>query len=116
MPIANSIALKRAKAMSGSGPTTPLLSGSMDRKLDAPGKAYVFSALPLASYDVRITSRNVGIWKFGVPLAPGERLDLDAYLDSALSISGRIVALDGETPQSAIPVQALWLSEMSEAA
>jgi streptogramin lyase len=58
-------------------------------------------------YDLRVTSGQLGAWQLNVPLRPGERRTLEVQLQNAVSISGRVLASDAETPQQAIPVQAL---------
>jgi signal transduction histidine kinase/ligand-binding sensor domain-containing protein/CheY-like chemotaxis protein len=68
---------------------------------------------PLAeSYDVRITLADMGTWLHAVSLRPGERRKLEAVLRKAISISGKVLAMDG-SPQTAIVVQALRVSDGS---
>ena len=65
------------------------------------------SFFPLAeSYDFRVTSGDRGSWLQDVVLRPAERLKLGFVMKEAVSISGRVLAMD-ESPQDAIVVQAL---------
>jgi hypothetical protein len=72
---------------------------------------------PLAAkYDVQITSGQMGAWLYDVALRPGERRKLQVVLTNAISISGRVLAMDG-SPQPAIVVQAIHvLDEIAPAA
>jgi signal transduction histidine kinase/ligand-binding sensor domain-containing protein len=61
---------------------------------------------PAKAYDLRVTSGETGVWLYGVALQPGERRRLTLLLTNAVSISGRVLAMDGSA-QNAIVVQAL---------
>ncbi|MHB8522792.1 MAG: sensor histidine kinase [Limisphaerales bacterium] len=79
-------------------------------KTDRSGKAEV-CLYPLAeAYDLRVTSGETGTWRFNVSLRPGERRQMEASLEDAICIPGQVLAMDG-SPQTAIPVQALFLLE-----
>jgi signal transduction histidine kinase/CheY-like chemotaxis protein/ligand-binding sensor domain-containing protein len=81
---------------------------------DASGEATV-CLYPLAeSYDLQLTSEELGTWLHAVALRPGERRRLEVALTNAVSISGRVVAMDG-SPQNAIVVQALRVSDPPKA-
>ena len=62
--------------------------------------------------DVRITAGEMGTWLFDVALPPGERWRRDVPLPNAVSISGRVLAMDG-SPQNAMVVQAIHISAPS---
>jgi len=79
-------------------------------RTDAFGKASA-CLFPLAeTYDLQITSGEMGAWLFEVALPRGGRQKLDAVLNKEVSISGRVLAMDG-SPQNAIVVQAVRVSE-----
>jgi ligand-binding sensor domain-containing protein/signal transduction histidine kinase len=81
---------------------------------DESGRAAAF-LYPLAeSYDLRVTSRDLGTWLFNLMLKPGERRRLDLRLTNAVSIDGQVRALDG-SGQSAVVVQAIRVSDSQPA-
>jgi signal transduction histidine kinase/DNA-binding response OmpR family regulator/ligand-binding sensor domain-containing protein len=66
---------------------------------------------PLAeSYDLQITSGEMGTWLHGVSLRPSERRKFEVALRRAISVSGKVLAMDGSS-QAAIIVQALPVSD-----
>ncbi|MHB8520051.1 MAG: two-component regulator propeller domain-containing protein [Limisphaerales bacterium] len=75
-------------------------------RTDDSGKAEACVYPPAALYDLRITSGELGTWLSAVSLRQGERRKVEAMLRPAISISGKVLALDG-SPQTAIVVQAL---------
>ena len=81
---------------------------------DASGKAEAFLYPVAESYDVRVASARMGTWMNGLSLRPGERRKFEAALHQAISVSGKVLAMDG-SPQPAIVVQALRVSDESVA-
>lgn len=81
-------------------------------KTDASGKAVACFSPLSGTYDVRVTSGEMGTWLFDAALRAGERRKWKTSLHEAVSISGQAVAMDG-SPQSAIVVQALFGSSGS---
>jgi ligand-binding sensor domain-containing protein/signal transduction histidine kinase len=79
----------------------------------ASGRAEAFFSPPAEACDLRVTSGETGVWLHNLALQPGERRQLDLELAQAVSISGRVLAIDG-SPQKAIVVQALRVSHPSE--
>jgi signal transduction histidine kinase/ligand-binding sensor domain-containing protein/DNA-binding response OmpR family regulator len=76
-------------------------------KTDTKGKAEV-CLFPIArKYDVRVVSGSRGSWVLDLSVQSGEHRLLKPALSEAISISGRVSALDG-SPQAAIVVQALF--------
>ncbi|MBI4661238.1 MAG: response regulator [Verrucomicrobia bacterium] len=57
--------------------------------------------------EVRASGIRVGASRVGLSLQQGERKKLDLRLEDAYSISGTVLTLDGKTPQTAVPVEAL---------
>jgi signal transduction histidine kinase/DNA-binding response OmpR family regulator/ligand-binding sensor domain-containing protein/HPt (histidine-containing phosphotransfer) domain-containing protein len=75
-------------------------------RTDQAGKASA-CLYPLAkTYDMRVTSGEWSAWISDVSLKPGERRQINVRLADAVSITGRVLAMDG-SPQTAIVVQAL---------
>ncbi len=75
-------------------------------KTDAAGIAEA-CLYPLAeASDLRVTFRDLRGWLFKVALRPGERRRLEVSMTPAVSISGRVLALD-RSPQNRIVVQAI---------
>ncbi len=58
-------------------------------------------------FEIRGRREELGGALSGLTLKPGERRVVDLQLDRAVSISGHVLTLDGKTPQSAVPVQAM---------
>ena len=81
-----------------------------DRKGEAQGCFYPFASL----YDIRVTSGNHGEWLYDVSVPPGERRELNVTLNPAISVSGRVLSMDG-TPQQEIVVQAIFVPDLSAA-
>jgi ligand-binding sensor domain-containing protein/signal transduction histidine kinase len=75
-------------------------------KTDTLGRAEVCLYPLAAAYDVRVTSEESGAWLNGISLRARERRKFELILGSAISISGKVVAMDGSA-QAAIVVQAL---------
>jgi signal transduction histidine kinase/ligand-binding sensor domain-containing protein/CheY-like chemotaxis protein len=81
---------------------------------DSLGKAEI-SLYPLAaSYEVSVTTQEMGTWLSALSLRPGEHRKFELALQSAVSISGKVLAMDG-SPQTAIVVQALCVAPDSVA-
>jgi signal transduction histidine kinase/ligand-binding sensor domain-containing protein/DNA-binding NarL/FixJ family response regulator len=74
---------------------------------DASGHGYLVADPTAETYDLRATCRDLGAWQFNLPVPPATRTTLSVSLREEQSISGRVLTLDGETPQTAVPVQAL---------
>jgi hypothetical protein len=82
---------------------------------DASGHGYLTADPTSDGYELRATCRDLGAWQFNLPLPPGTRTRLTVSLREERSISGRVLALDGETPQTAVAVQALGPSDPAAA-
>lgn len=79
---------------------------------DASGNAEA-CLFPLAdSYEVQVTSNDLGSWLPAITVVPGERQRFDVVLRKAVSISGQTHAMDG-SPQTSIVVQALHIADGS---
>ena len=61
-------------------------------------------------YDLHVKTQGMNAWVQGVELPPGERRNLDVVLDITVSITGRVLAMDG-SPQHAIVVQAIRVQD-----
>jgi hypothetical protein len=61
------------------------------------------------SYDISATSGDAGAWLYHFAPSRGSERDLGLRLGKAVSVSGRVLALDG-SPQNAITVQAMPIS------
>jgi ligand-binding sensor domain-containing protein/two-component sensor histidine kinase len=61
------------------------------------------------SYDAQITFGEMGTWLNAISLRPGERRNFEAKLRPAISISGKVLAMD-RSPQHSIVVQAQPIS------
>jgi signal transduction histidine kinase/DNA-binding response OmpR family regulator/streptogramin lyase len=73
-----------------------------------PDGGYVLTVLPAADgQDLSVTAGTDGAWRLREPLRAGEWQRLDWSLLPALSVSGRVLALDGSTPLPVVVVQAL---------
>lgn len=82
---------------------------------DAEGK-YQLNVFPgSGSFDLRATSGGRGTWRFGVNLKERDRQTIDLQIADSVSISGKVVTLDGSTPQSSVPVQTLRESDEGSA-
>ncbi len=81
-------------------------------KTDETGKA-VACLYPLSeTYDLRVTAGELGAWLFDVSTPPGERRELEVALTRAISISGKVMAMDG-SPQTALVVDAIRVRDPS---
>ncbi|MBI4661736.1 MAG: response regulator [Verrucomicrobia bacterium] len=79
---------------------------------DASGKAEACLYPVAEAYDLQVTSGEMGTWLHDVVFPRGQRRRLDVVLTNAVSISGRVFAMD-RSPQSAIVVQAIRVSDPS---
>ena len=79
-------------------------------KTDSAGN-YRFDIFPGGgTYDLRTTEATLGVWRAGLAVRESELQIVDLKLEEAVSISGTVLTLDGRTPQTTVPVQALSLS------
>jgi len=60
-----------------------------------------------APHDISARLGDKGAWRLGTPLPPGEARRVDFRLVDAVSVSGLVLTLDTNAPQSAVVVQAL---------
>jgi signal transduction histidine kinase/CheY-like chemotaxis protein/ligand-binding sensor domain-containing protein len=71
---------------------------------DADGRfSYGWRSGP-ATIDVQVTAGEMGAWAMGLALAPGQPKELNLTLSNAVSVSGRVLALD-DSPMPNIIVQ-----------
>ena len=83
-------------------------------KTDISGKYILNIYLVNSSYDLSVTKEELGYRQFGLQLSEKERRAIDIGLKNAISIQGSIMTSD-DTPHSAVPVQAIRLSEYNDA-
>ena len=73
---------------------------------------YQFSVYPATGpYDIQATLGNTGNWEMGVQLSAGERAKKNMTLGKAISISGNLLALDNNTPNAGVLVEAILIGE-----
>ncbi len=81
------------------------------RVKSGPSGAARVTLYPLAdAYEIRVSSGASGVWLPEMAIAQGESRKLKLVLTEAVSISGRVLSLDG-SPQNAIVVQAIRVPE-----
>ena len=59
------------------------------------------------SYDLSVTSGELGCWQTGIQLREGERQALNPTLRKSISMEGTLLMLDDMTPHAAVPVQVI---------
>ena len=73
---------------------------------------FSFSVYPATGYyDIQATHGNKGNWKAGVQLSAGARAKMHMTLQKAISISGYLLALDNNTPNAGVLVEAILIGE-----
>ena len=73
---------------------------------------FSFSVYPATGYyDIQATHGNMGNWKAGVQLSAGARAKMHMTLQKAISISGNLLALDHNTPNAGVLVEAILIGE-----
>ena len=73
---------------------------------------YQFSVYPATGpYDIQATLGNMGNWEMGVQLSAGDRAKKNMTLGKAISISGNLLALDNNTPNAGVLVEAILIGE-----
>jgi len=78
-----------------------------ETRTDALGN-YSINVHPVrASYDLSVTSGELGCWQTGIQLREGEQRTLNLPLRKAISMEGTLLMLDDMTPHAAVPVQAI---------
>ena len=73
---------------------------------------YQFSVYPASGhYDLQATHGDKGKWEMGVQLSAGDRAKMNLTLRKAISISGNLLALDNNTPNAGVLVEAILIGE-----
>ncbi|MDE0086604.1 MAG: SpoIIE family protein phosphatase, partial [Candidatus Poribacteria bacterium] len=73
---------------------------------------FQFSVYPATGlYDIQATLGNKGNWEMGVQLSAGDRAKMNITLEKAISISGNLLALDNNTPNAGVLVEAILIGE-----
>ena len=73
---------------------------------------YEFSVYPASGhYDLQATHGDKGKWEMGVQLSAGDRAKMNLTLRKAISISGNLLALDNNTPNAGVLVEAILIGE-----
>ena len=73
---------------------------------------YQFSVYPVSGhYDIQATHGDTGTWEMGVQLSAGDRAKMNLTLRKAVSISGNLLALDNNTPNAGVLVEAILIGE-----
>ncbi|MCY4553213.1 MAG: SpoIIE family protein phosphatase [Candidatus Poribacteria bacterium] len=73
---------------------------------------YQFSVYPASGpYDLQATHGEKGNWEMGVQLSAGDRAKMNLTLRKAISISGNLLALDNNTPNAGVLVEAILIRE-----
>ena len=73
---------------------------------------YQFSVYPASGpYDIQATHGDTGTWEMGVQLSAGDRAKMNLTLRKAVSISGNLLALDNNTPNAGVLVEAILIGE-----
>ena len=73
---------------------------------------YQFSVYPASGhYDLQATHGDKGKWEMGVQLSAGDRAKINLTLRKAISISGNLLALDNNTPNAGVLVEAILIGE-----
>ena len=71
---------------------------------------YQFSVYPASGhYDIQATHGDKGNWEIGVQLSAGDRAKMNMTLGKAISISGNVLALDNNTPNAGVLVEAILI-------
>ena len=71
---------------------------------------YQFSVYPASGpYDIQATHEDKGNWEMGVQLSAGDRAKMNLTLRKAISISGNLLALDNNTPNAGVLVEAILI-------
>ena len=88
-------------------------SSTMIAKAETDTKgSYQFSVYPATGhYDIQATLGNKGNWEMGVHLSAGARAKMNITLEKAISISGNLLALDNNTPNAGVLVEAILIGE-----
>ncbi len=75
---------------------------------------YQFSVYPASGhYNIQATHEDKGNWEMGVQLPAGDRAKMNLTLRQAISISGNLLALDNNTPNAGVLVEAILIGENS---
>ena len=73
---------------------------------------YQFSVYPAGGhYELQATLGDKGNWEMGVQLSAGDRAKMNMTLGKAISISGNLLALDNNTPNAGVLVEAILIGE-----
>ena len=73
---------------------------------------YKFSVYPASGhYELQATLGDKGNWEMGVQLSAGDRVKMNMTLGKAISISGNVLALDNNTPNAGVLVEAILIGE-----
>ena len=73
---------------------------------------YQFSVYPASGhYDLQATLGEKGNWGMGGQLSAGDRAKMNMTLGKAISISGNVLALDNNTPNAGVLVEAILIGE-----
>ena len=88
-------------------------SSTMIAKTETDAEGFFsFSVYPATGYyDIQATHGNKGNWKAGVQLSAGARAKMNMTLQKAISISGNLLALDHNTPNAGVLVEAILIGE-----